>query len=448
MDFQQFLSKASHVKPSPQQLKMLRETPFYAFIHFSPNTYTDLEWGDGTESPEIFNPTELDCDQWAEAVKSAGMTGMVLTAKHHDGFCLWPSKYTEHSIKNSPYKNGKGDIVKEAADACRRHGLKFGFYLSPWDRNSPLYGTDEYNDYYKNQLTELLTNYGEIFHVWFDGACGEGPNGKKQNYDMEGYFELVHKLQPNATIFQDGGNIRWCGNEAGRAPYAQWAVVPVELCPYNPVQVEGPLVEGNLDFVYNSDVGIGTLPNIMYSKGLVFAPAETDMSIRPGWFYHENEEAHSLERLFNTYITSVGNNATFNLNIPPMPNGKLNDNDVKRLKELGDLIREEFSVDLSVSATITKDDSASVTQPIFYVKLNEPKKIKYVEIAENIKEGQRVELFEVATRSSDGTWSPESRQTTIGSRKIVPISPATTDEIRIRIASSRDVPDIEWIKVY
>ena len=309
MDFKQFLLKASHVKPSPQQLKMLRETPFYAFIHFSPNTYTNLEWGDGTESPKIFNPTELDCDQWAEAVKSAGMTGMVLTAKHHDGFCLWPSKYTEHSIKSSPYKNGKGDIVKEASDACRRHGLKFGFYLSPWDRNSPLYGTDEYNDYYKNQLTELLTNYGEIFHVWFDGACGEGPNGKKQNYDMEGYFELVHKLQPNATIFQDGGNIRWCGNEAGRAPYAQWAVVPVELCPYNPVQVEGPLAEGNLDFVYNSDIGIGTLPNIMYSKGLVFAPAETDMSIRPGWFYHENEEAHSLERLFNTYITSVGNNA-------------------------------------------------------------------------------------------------------------------------------------------
>ncbi len=448
MDFKQFLLKASHVKPSPQQLKMLRETPFYAFIHFSPNTYTNLEWGDGTESPKIFNPTELDCDQWAEAVKSAGMTGMVLTAKHHDGFCLWPSKYTEHSIKSSPYKNGKGDIVKEASDACRRHGLKFGFYLSPWDRNSPLYGTDEYNDYYKNQLTELLTNYGEIFHVWFDGACGEGPNGKKQNYDMEGYFELVHKLQPNATIFQDGGNIRWCGNEAGRAPYAQWAVVPVELCPYNPVQVEGPLAEGNLDFVYNSDIGIGTLPNIMYSKGLVFAPAETDMSIRPGWFYHENEEAHSLERLFNTYITSVGNNATFNLNIPPMPNGKLNSNDVKRLKELGDLIREEFSVDLSADATITKDDSTSVTQPVFYVKLNKSNKIKYVEIAENIKEGQRVELFEVATRSSDGTWSSKKQETTIGSRKIVPISPTTTDEIRIRIASSRDVPDIEWIKVY
>lgn len=448
MDFQEFLKKAAHVKPYPQQLRMLRETPFYAFIHFSPNTYTGLEWGDGTESPEIFNPTELDCDQWAEAVKSAGMTGMVLTAKHHDGFCLWPSKYTEHSIKNSPYKNGKGDIVKEAAEACKRHGLKFGFYLSPWDRNSPLYGTDEYNDYYKNQLTELLTNYGEIFHVWFDGACGEGPNGKKQIYDMQGYFELVHKLQPNATIFQDGGTVRWCGNEAGRAPYAQWAVVPVELCPYNPVQVEGPLVEGNVDFAYNSDVGIGSIPYIMYSKGLVFSPAETDMSIRPGWFYHENEEAHSLERLFNTYITSVGNNATFNLNIPPMPNGKLNDNDVKRLKELGELIRAELSKDLTVDATITKTGSESLTQPVFNIRFNEPKLIKYVEIAENIKEGQRVELFDISAKNNDGVFRSQKQDTTIGSRKIVPLSPVTTDEIRIKIMSSRDIPDIEWIKAY
>ena len=447
MDLKDFLEKASHVKPSPQQLRMLRETPFYAFIHFSPNTYTGLEWGDGTESPEIFNPTELDCDQWAKAVKSAGMTGLVLTAKHHDGFCLWPSAYTEHSIKNSPYKNGKGDIVKETAEACKRHGLKFGFYLSPWDRNSPLYGTDEYNDYYKNQLTELLTGYGEIFHVWFDGACGEGPNGKKQDYDMEGYFELVHKLQPDATIFQDGGNIRWCGNEAGIAPYAQWAVMPVELCPYNPVQVEAPLMEGSLDFVYNSDTGLGTLPNIMYSKGLVFAPAETDMSIRPGWFYHENEEAHSLERLFKTYITSVGNNATFNLNIPPMPNGKLNSNDVKRLQELGDMIRSEFSDDLCLNAVVTNSDGASPSQPEFFVKFSEVKSIKYVEIAERISEGQRVELFDISAKSAEGIWLSKAQGTTIGSRKIVPVK-TSTDEIRIRITASRSVPDIEWIKVY
>ena len=175
MDFREFLKNAAHVKPSANQLRHLRETPFYAFIHFCPNTYTNLEWGDGTEDPAIFNPTELDCDQWAKAVKEAGMEGIVLTAKHHDGFCLWQTEYTDHSMKSSPYKNGKGDIVKECAEACKRHDIKFGFYLSPRDRNSKYYGTDEYNTYYKNQLTELLTNYGEIFYVWFDGACGEGP---------------------------------------------------------------------------------------------------------------------------------------------------------------------------------------------------------------------------------------------------------------------------------
>ena len=228
-----FIRAAAHVKPNKNQLRLITETPFYAFVHFSPNTYTGLEWGLGNEPCEIFDPTELDCDQWCEAIKSAGMKGAVITAKHHDGFCLWQTAYTEHSIKNSPYKNGKGDIVREFSDACSRHGLKFGFYLSPWDRNSPIYGTPEYNDYYKAQLTELLTNYGEVFHVWFDGACGEGPNGKKQEYDFNGYFELIRKYQPNATIFNDRGMIRWCGNEAGQAHHAEWSVVPSELCPFS-----------------------------------------------------------------------------------------------------------------------------------------------------------------------------------------------------------------------
>lgn len=448
MDFNEYLKAIAHIKPSQQQYNILRETPFYAFIHFGPNTYTGKEWGDGTESPEIFNPTELDCDQWAEAVKSAGMKGIILTAKHHDGFCLWPSAYTEHSIKNSPYKNGKGDIVKEASEACKKHGLKFGIYLSPWDRNSPLYGTDAYNDYYKNQLTELLTNYGELFHIWFDGACGEGPNGKTQNYDMEGYFDLVYKYQPQATVFHDGGTVRWCGNEAGKAPFAQWAVVPSELCPYNEIQYEGALAEGSLDFSYNSDIAIGSLPYIIYSKGLVFSPAETDMSIRPGWFYHDEEEPHSLERLFNTYIKSVGNNATFNLNIPPMPNGKLNSKDVLRLRELGELIEKEFGTDLSTDAVITENAVLSPTQPEFSISFKDKTKIKYIELAENIKEGQRVEFFDVLYKSVDGSFVSVAKETTIGCRKIVRIAPVETTEIKIRILSSRYDPDIEWIKVY
>lgn len=443
-----FIKNAAHVKPSENQLRMLRETPFYAFVHFSPNTYTNLEWGDGTEDPQIFNPTELDCEQWAKAIKSAGMKGMVLTAKHHDGFCLWPTKYTEHSIKNSPYKNGTGDIVREAAEACKKHGLKFGFYLSPWDRNSKLYGTDEYNTYYKNQLTELLTNYGEIFHVWFDGACGEGPNGKKQVYDFDGYIKLVEKYQPNATIFHDTGTIRWCGNEAGSAPYAQWAVVPVELCPMNEPQTNGALVEGNIEFNYNSDIAIGSLETIIYSKGLVFAPAETDMSIRPGWFYHEDEKPHSLERLFNTYLNSVGNNTTFNLNIPPMPNGKFNDEDVKRLKELGELLNKEFGTNHAEGTEFETLPGYGETQPEYIVKLNGVKTVKYIELAEKISEGQRISSFRIFTKNKEGYWDDATQSTTVGSRKILKIAPVETDEIKIGIMSSRDVPEIEWVKVY
>lgn len=448
MDFEEFLKAAAHVKPSYNQLKMLRETPFYAFVHFSPNTYTNLEWGNGDEDPAIFNPTELDCEQWAKAIKSAGMKGMVLTAKHHDGFCLWQTKYTEHSIKNSPYKNGKGDIVKEAAEACKKYGLKFGFYLSPWDRNAKCYGTDEYNEYYKNQLTELLTGYGEIFHVWFDGACGEGPNGKKQVYDFDGYIELVEKYQPNATIFHEQGTVRWCGNEAGTAPFAQWAVVPYELCPFNKPQTNGALIDGSLEFNTNPDVAIGSLESIMYSKALVFAPSETDMSIRSGWFYHEDEKPHSLERLFNTYMTSVGNNATFNLNIPPMPNGKFNESDVKRLKELGDLLNNEFGTNLAEGIPFEKSAGYSETQPEYTLKLDGIKKIKYVEIAERISNGQRVANFAVLRKDEFGQWLPLAQSTTIGSKKILKFDPVETDEIKIRIMSSRDVPDIEWIKVF
>ncbi len=447
MNFKDFMQNAANVKPNKRQLSMLRETPFYAFIHFSPNTYTDLEWGTGKEDPNIFNPTELDCRQWAKAVKDAGMSGIVLTAKHHDGFCLWQTKYTEHSVKNSPYKNGKGDIVKETADACREFGLKFGFYLSPWDRNSPLYGTDEYNDYYKNQLTELLTNYGEIFYVWFDGACGEGENGKKQEYDFEGYIELIRKYQPNASFFNDRGEIRWCGNEAGTPSFAQWAVVPKELCPFAEQQTEGSLIDGNIDFSYNTDINIGSISNIMYSKGLVFAPAETDMSIRDGWFYHKYEEPHSLDRLFNTYINSVGNNTTFNLNIPPMRNGKLDKRDVLRLKELGDKIKADLSVDLAADAEIKKIPGYSDTQPEYLIKLIGKTKIKYIDIAERIEVGQRVESFSVLVKG-DGTYRKIYDGTTIGSRKIAALDEIETDEIIIRINSARDIVDIEYIKIY
>lgn len=447
MDFNSFIKQAAHVKPDKKQLKMLRETPFYLFVHFSPNTYTNLEWGNGDEDPAIFNPTELDCEQWAKAALSVGAKGIILTAKHHDGFCLWQSDYTEHCMKNSPYKNGKGDVVAECADACRKYGLKFGFYLSPWDRNSKYYGTDEYNDYYCNQLTELLTRYGEIFHVWFDGACGEGPNGKKQVYDFDRYLSLIDKYQPNATYFNDGGVIRWCGNESGTAAHAQWAVVPSELCYHNKnIQTgEGPFA-GSLDETYNTDTDIGALNNIIYSKGLVFSPAETDMSIRPGWFWHKEEEPHSLERLFRTYLGTVGGNTTFNLNVPPMPNGKFDERDVQRLKELGDLIRSSFEKELSTDAVI-EETPVSETQTEYIVKLPEKRYISYIELAENIAEGQRVEGFKLSYRQNNGTMRQFCNGTTIGSRRIIKVM-GETDYIKVRITSARDKVDMEWIKLY
>ena len=449
MELKEFLRVAANVKPDKPQLERLRETPFYAFVHFSPNTYTNLEWGDGTEDPKIFNPTELDCEQWVKAIKSAGMKGLILTAKHHDGFCLWQTKYTEHSMKNSPYKNGKGDIVKECADACKKHGIKFGFYLSPWDRNSKYYGTDEYNDYYVNQLTELLTNYGEIFHVWFDNACGEGPNGKKQVYDFDRYIKTIRKYQPNATFFNDKGGMRWCGNEAGAAAHAQWCVVPFELCSIaeHKTEVE-PLMEGSLDDMRNSDVALGSISNIMYSKALTFCPAETDMSIRPGWFYHEDEEPHSLERLFNTYLRTVGGNTTFNLNIPPMKNGKFNEKDVARLKELGDKINSELGKNLAEDATITENKKNGSYQTEFIIELPQKRTIKYLDIAETIAEGQKVESFRIYSKNDDNLWNFEEHGTTIGSRKIVVLDDVETDELKIEITSARDEVKLDWVKVY
>ena len=456
-----FLREAAHVKPSQKQLDWF-EMESYAFIHFSPNTYTDLEWGNGNEPESIFNPTKLDCDQWVRAIKSAGMKGMVLTAKHHDGFCLWPSKYTEHSVKNSPCQK---DIVKEASEACRRGGIKFGFYLSPWDRNSSYYGTPEYNDYFCNQLTELLTNCGEIFYVWFDNACGEGPNGKKQTYDFQRYFDLIHKLQPKAVIFNDfGPDIRWCGNEAGVARHSEWAVVPTELCHFaEPVTGPGPLAEeGDLSYMYNTDQEIGTMSNILYSKGLAFVPAEINMSIRPGWFWHENEEPQSLERLFNTYLTSVGANACFHLNLPPNRDGLIDERDIRRLEEFGELLHKEFST--PKAAKVEKVPGCPATQPKYTITFEQPIKaaeLKYVVLAEDIAEGQRVEAFRITADFASGGQYALAHGTCIGHKKICqiqdpfalqnPLINDSTPEIRqltVHVTAARDEVLMKDIVVY
>ena len=442
MELKEFLSKAAHVKPSARQLAWY-DTEFYAFVHFTVNTYTDLEWGLGNEDEKIFNPYDLNCDEWVEAIKSAGMKGLVLTAKHHDGFCLWPSKYTEHSVKNSPWKNGQGDVVRECADACRRGGIKFGVYLSPWDRNSKYYGTPEYNDYYCNQLTELLTNYGELFMIWFDGACGEGPNGKKQVYDFDRYISLIRKYQPNACIFNDHGpDVRWCGNEAGQARREEWAVVPSELCFRSEKQTDGAMLDGDLSFMYNSDAEIGELGRILYSKGLVFTGAEIDMSIRPGWFYHANEEPHSLDRLFRTYVNSCGANTSFNLNVPPMPSGRFDPRDIARLRELGDALKNAFGEEKRVPVQITRIETGSDTQAKFEIKLPEKTNVRFVNLMENIAEGQRIESFRILAGSRcvyEGH--------TVGHRKLCWMN-VETDTLTLFVTGARDTVDMREIGVY
>lgn len=439
-----FMKAAAGVKPSKRQLDWF-DMELYAFVHFTVNTYTGKEWGDGTESPSIFNPTELDCDEWVQAVKAAGAKGLVLTAKHHDGFCLWPSAYTEHSIKNSPYKNGKGDIVREAAEACRRGGIKFGLYLSPWDRNHASYGTPAYNDFYANQLTELLTGYGELFLIWQDGACGEGPDGKKQAYDFDRYNALIRKYQPNACIFNDfGPDVRWCGNESGSARPAEWAVVPSELCFRSEKQTDGPVLEGTLAGLYNADQEIGALSNILYSKGLVFTGAEVDMSIRPGWFYHPDEEPHSLQRLFDTYLRTVGHNACLHLNVPPMPNGRFDPRDIARLKEFGEAVREAFGRPLH--SDWEKTEAHPSGQCVYRVTLERPADIRYVTLLEDIAQGQRAESFRIHL---DGEKACRYSGFTIGHKQICPMPADTqTQTFLVTVTAARDEVLMKDILVY
>ncbi len=455
----EFLKEAAGVTPSPRQLAWF-ETGFYAFIHFGVNTYTDREWGTGMEPESIFNPTKLDCRQWAKTLKEAGIRGMILTAKHHDGFCLWPSKYTEHSVKNSPCSR---DVVGEAAAACREEGLRFGVYLSPWDRNSAYYGTPEYNDYYCNQLEELLTGYGELFCVWFDGACGEGPDGRKQEYDFERYIALIRKHQPEAVVFYDRGpDVRWCGNEAGSSRAAEWAVVPTELCPLAKAQTgPGPMAgEGDLSYLYNTDKFVGGMNNILYTKGLAFVPAEIDTSIRKGWFWHQEEDPKSLRKLFEIYMGSVGGNTCLNLNIPPNRDGLLDERDVERLRELRSLLDRELGHPLE--ASVEKKAGGYPTQPEYVITLARPvSRVKYVVLEEEIARGQRVESFRIEASFPDGNQYPIYQGTTIGNRRICALvnpfaeqnallddSGEKVDRIVVKVTAARDEVFLKHIRIY
>ena len=461
------------VVPSRRQLAY-QATEFYAFFHFGMNTYTNREWGDGTEDPAIFNPTEFDADQWISAAKSAGMKGVILTCKHHDGFCLWPTKYTKHSVVSSPWKNGSGDVVREVSDACCRYGMKFGIYLSPWDRNQTCYGSGkEYDDYYLGQLTELLTGYGDIFSVWLDGACGEGPNGKKQVYDWERYYACVRKYQPDACICVCGPDIRWCGNEAGDVRASEWSVVPAQTALAESVQ-ERSQQSDDEEFrqrrITSDMEDLGSRKVLEGEKDLIWYPAEVNTSIRPGWFYHsaEDDQVKSMEELIHIYVGSVGGNGTFLLNIPPMPNGLLCEKDVQRLTEFGQWQKKAFSRNLSENAVIlvssedaghpvcnlTVDTIDTWYQPEISRKpvelvftLKKAERVGYLVLKEAIQYSQRVEAFEVGVKG-DGDWEKVYTGTVIGYKKIVPVFSEKIRKIKITFRDFRVLPLISFVGIY
>lgn len=459
------------IRPHTRQIE-IQNLGFYAFFHFTINTFTGKEWGDGTEDPSIFNPTEMDAEQWVRAVSSAGMKGAILTCKHHDGFCLWPSKYTGHSIASSPYRGGAGDIVQEVSWACKKYGLKFGVYLSPWDRNHRTYGQGKaYDDYFVNQLTELLTQYGDIFCVWFDGACGEGAGGRRQNYDWKRYYETVRKYQPKACISVTGPDVRWCGNEAGSTRKSEWSVVSAAMSMEERIaaasqHADDPSFRERV--VSSMEEDLGSRGCLEKEENLIWYPAEVDVSIRPGWFYHreEDDQVRSLENLLDIYEKSVGGNATLLLNIPPMPNGRLNDRDVQRLKELGERISVKYGNDLAASGKLYVKEQGRIWEAeqlredsyeAFYegmgsqleagVVWNTPQKVSSVILKEDIRYSQRIENFEVFA-DQDGSLCRVYAGTTVGFRKIIPIKPTVTRRIIIRINDSRVAPVLSYLGVY
>ena len=458
------------ITPHKRQITF-QQLEFYAFVHFTINTFTDREWGDGTEDPAVFDPKKLDAEQWAKAVKSAGMKGLILTCKHHDGFCLWHSRLTDHTTAASPYR---GDVVKETAEACRKYGLKFGVYLSPWDRHCPLYGQGKaYDDYFIGQLTELLTGYGEIFCVWFDGACGEGPDGRKQYYDWERYYAVIRELQPDACINVCGPDIRWCGNEAGHTRTAEWSVVPErardseKIAEKSQQTDDGEFRQRKVDA---RDRDLGSRKLLEKEQSLIWYPAEVNTSIRPGWFWHqqENDKVKSLDELITVYNNSVGGNATFLLNIPPTREGLFHENDVKRLEELGNYLTAAFGTNLTGTAALTADTNADghpITAALqddyrqYYTtekgkntasitaSWDKPVSIGNIVLKENIRCSQRVESFTVEAKT-DGEYKEVYKGTVIGYKRIVPLNSIITDSIRISITDSRTEPTLSFIGIY
>ena len=425
--------------PTENQLRW-QDMEMYAFIHYSLNTYTDQEWGFGNEDPKLFNPADLDCQQWARVCKQAGMRGIIFTAKHHCGFCMWPSAYTEYSVKNSPWKQGKGDVVRELAEACREEGLKFAVYLSPWDRNHPEYGRQAYVDYFRNQLRELLTNYGDIFEVWFDGANGGdgwyGGTNETRKIDRTTYYQwpetykMIRQLQPKCLIWNDGsdrGDLRWVGTEAGNVGETNWSLLNGDG------EVTWSMLHHGLE------------------DGYSWVPGETNTSIRPGWFYHdtENEHVKSLTKLMDTYYKSVGRNSTLLLNFPIAPNGRIHPNDSLRGIAFKKMIDEVFKDNLCKKAKINTQGDMTL------IEFRKPMRFNRFLVEEDIRYGQRVKKF-LLEAWVDRQWHPLKDElsengdglTTIGHRRIICFPTIKATKLRFTITDAKCEPIIKKLGVY
>ncbi len=460
------LRKAATITPSPRQLRW-QKLELTAFFHFGVNTFTNREWGTGKEDPQVFNPSELDAEQWVRTAKDAGFRLVILTAKHHDGFCLWPTATTSHSVAKSPWKNGKGDVVKEVSDACKKYGIRFGIYLSPWDMNSPVYGSDSYNDFFVNQLTELLNNYGRIDEVWFDGANGEGPNGKKQLYDFDRWYRLIRKLQPTAVIAIMGPDVRWVGTESGYGRESEWSVVPANnLDP----KLTAAGSQTGIAFKPEGDMrgnDLGSREKIMHAKGLIWYPAETDVSIRPGWFYHpeEDDKVKSAEKLLDIYFNSVGRNGVLLMNIPPDKRGLISDADIKSLQGWKKLRDQIFTNNLAKKAYIISTHGKNKkkildgkydtywttkgmdTTAIIELFLKRPQSFNVLMLQENIAIGQRIEKFTLEYWVLNA-WKKAAEGTTVGYKRLIKFPLILTDRVRLKINSSRLNPTLSEIGLY
>ena len=466
---EQKIDMASRLVPTPQQLAW-QQMEFTCFLHFGINTFTGREWGDGKEDPAIFNPTELDCEQWVRALKEGGFKMAIITAKHHDGFCLWPTRTTKHSVTSSPWKNGKGDVVQELRKACDKYGLKFGVYLSPWDRNAECYGQGEaYNKFFIEQLTELLTNYGEVHEVWFDGANGEGPNGKKQEYDWDAILKTIRRLQPKAVTAIMGDDVRWVGNEGGLGRTTEWSATALMPNSYP-----------GSDEVYKR-LGINAMSKDLGSRELVskasdlfWYPSEVDVSIRPGWFYHpeEDDKVKTVDQLTDLYYRSVGHNATLLLNFPVDRNGLIHPTDSLNAVSFHQRVQKELADNLLSSAKVSASDERGgqfkvrgvtdgkydtywatndgVTTADLTFTFSQPTKMNRVMIQEYIPLGQRVKSFVVEYKKGDQWLSVKCNEetTTVGYKRLLRFEMIETEELRIRFTDARACLCINEVGAY